>query len=139
MTGRIKEIDRFHQIKVCFYYYSRRFYIDRNDTDCVPIRHQDRLRARRLTPSQITMLEEAWKARPEARVEDLAAAPLQQEADPVALRYEVRNPPCSNHMCAKCMLRILQLPFSSKKPTLWHCDTRYVTHPVVTTWMRSAC
>ena len=51
---------------------------------------QEKLRARHLSATQVTRLEEAWKARPEARVEDLDAPGEDEEAAPVALRYEVR-------------------------------------------------
>lgn len=50
---------------------------------------QEKLRARHLSPAQITRLEEAWKARPDAKVEDLEAPGEDEEAAPVALRYEV--------------------------------------------------
>lgn len=50
---------------------------------------QEKLRARRLTGKQIVRLEEAWKAKPDAKVEDLDAPGEDKEAEPVALRYEV--------------------------------------------------
>lgn len=50
---------------------------------------QEKLRARRLTGTQIMRLEEAWKAKPDAKVEDLDAPGEDEEAQPVALRYEV--------------------------------------------------
>ena len=57
---------------------------------------QEKLRARHLTNSQITRLEELWKVNPGAVVEDLDQQPgVDEEANPVALRYEVREPiPC---------------------------------------------
>ncbi|KAI8467101.1 MAG: P-loop containing nucleoside triphosphate hydrolase protein [Monoraphidium minutum] len=55
----------------------------------------ERLRARRLTPQQIGALEELWKARPEAGLDDLEAAEEEgggggkaAELMPVALRYD---------------------------------------------------
>jgi regulator of nonsense transcripts 1 len=51
---------------------------------------QEKLRARRLTASQIVRLEEVWKAKPDAKVEDLDAPGEDEEAQPVALRYEVQ-------------------------------------------------
>lgn len=51
---------------------------------------QEKLRARHLSNSQITRLEELWKLNPAAKVEDLDHQPgLDEEANPVALRYEV--------------------------------------------------
>lgn len=51
---------------------------------------QEKLRARHLTNAQITRLEELWKVNPAAKVEDLDQQPGEdQEANPVALRYEV--------------------------------------------------
>ena len=50
---------------------------------------QEKLRARRLAAAQIVRLEEVWKARPDAKVEDLDAPGEDEEAQPVALRYEV--------------------------------------------------
>lgn len=55
---------------------------------------EERLRARRLTPQQIGALEELWKARPEAGLDDLDEAGGADgggkvaELMPVALRYE---------------------------------------------------
>ncbi len=57
---------------------------------------QEKLRARHLSPAQITRLEEAWKARPETKVEDLDAPGEDEEAAPVALRYEVGIRPAAH-------------------------------------------
>jgi hypothetical protein len=60
---------------------------------------QEKLRARRLSASQIVRLEEVWKAKPDAKVEDLDAPGEDEEAQPVALRYEVhlsRMANCTN-------------------------------------------
>ena len=54
---------------------------------------QEKLRARRLAAAQIVRLEEVWKAKPDAKVEDLEAPGEDEEAQPVALRYEVRLMP----------------------------------------------
>ncbi len=51
---------------------------------------QEKLRARHLTGAQIARLEDAWKTRPDAKVDDLSAPDAAEEPDPVALRYEVR-------------------------------------------------
>lgn len=51
---------------------------------------QEKLRARHLTNAQIARLEELWKSNPRATVEDLDHQPgVDEEANPVALRYEV--------------------------------------------------
>lgn len=51
---------------------------------------EERLRSRRLTPQQVTALEELWKAAPEARLEDLEGGPEEPENQltPAVLRYE---------------------------------------------------
>ncbi|KAF8065906.1 UPF1 [Scenedesmus sp. PABB004] len=51
---------------------------------------EERARGRRLTPQQVSALEELWKARPEARADDLDAAGEEpaSSATPVVLRYD---------------------------------------------------
>jgi len=60
-------------------------------SEASPLFVQEKLRARHLTNAQITRLEELWKQNPGAKVEDLDQQPgVDEEANPVALRYEVR-------------------------------------------------
>jgi regulator of nonsense transcripts 1 len=49
---------------------------------------QEVLRARRITSSQITKLEELWKENPNATLEDLEKPGVDDDAQPVLLRYE---------------------------------------------------
>ncbi|KAK9810079.1 hypothetical protein WJX72_004466 [[Myrmecia] bisecta] len=49
---------------------------------------QEKLRARRVTTSQIVRLEEMWKANPTASVEDIDKPGENDEPAPVALRYD---------------------------------------------------
>ena len=60
---------------------------------------QEKLRARHLSNGQMTRLEELWKLNPAAKVDDLDQQPgLDEEANPVALRYEVRLPGAEDHI-----------------------------------------
>eukprot|EP00850_Spirogloea_muscicola_P006406 SM000030S11415 [mRNA] locus=s30:550389:559550:- [translate_table: standard] len=49
---------------------------------------QEQLRARQVSAAQINKLEELWKSAPEATLEDLEKPGVDDEPQPVALRYE---------------------------------------------------
>jgi regulator of nonsense transcripts 1 len=49
---------------------------------------QEQLRARQITATQINKLEELWKSAPEATLEDLEKPGVDDEPQPVQLRYE---------------------------------------------------
>eukprot|EP00898_Chlorokybus_atmophyticus_P007745 jgi/Chlat1/7972/Chrsp69S00590 len=49
---------------------------------------QEQLRARQISAQQINRIEELWKANPEATLEDLEKPGVDEEPQPVALRYE---------------------------------------------------
>ena len=83
---------------------------------------QEKLRARHLSGAQLTRLEELRKTNPAAKVEDLDAQPgLDEEPNPVALRYEVRSTaaacwqqpcdePCrSGRICSEFMASALHM------------------------------
>ena len=49
---------------------------------------QEQLRARQISATQIGKVEELWRANPEASLEDLEKPGVDDEPQPVALRYE---------------------------------------------------
>jgi regulator of nonsense transcripts 1 len=53
--------------------------------------HQQQMRVRQITTSKINRLEELWKEHPEAIVEDLDRPGIDEEPEPVRLRYEDGN------------------------------------------------
>lgn len=53
--------------------------------------HQQQMRVRQITTSKINRLEELWKDHPEATVEDLDRPGIDEEPEPVHLRYEDGN------------------------------------------------
>jgi regulator of nonsense transcripts 1 len=53
--------------------------------------HQQQMRVRQITTSRITRLEELWKEHPEATVEDLDRPGIDEDPEPVRLRYEDGN------------------------------------------------
>lgn len=53
--------------------------------------HQHQMRVRQITTSRINRLEELWKEHPEATVEDLDRPGIDEEPEPVRLKYEDGN------------------------------------------------
>ena len=49
---------------------------------------QEQLRARQISAQQINKLEELWKANPDASLEDLEKPGVDDEPQPVSLKYE---------------------------------------------------
>ena len=49
---------------------------------------QEQLRARQISATQIGKVEELWRGNPEASLEDLEKPGVDDEPQPVALRYE---------------------------------------------------
>ena len=49
---------------------------------------QEQLRARQISAQQINKVEELWKTNPEATLEDLEKPGVDDEPQPVALKYE---------------------------------------------------
>lgn len=49
---------------------------------------QEQLRARQISAQQINKVEELWKANPDASLEDLEKPGVDDEPQPVALKYE---------------------------------------------------
>ena len=49
---------------------------------------QEQLRARQISAQQINKIEELWKTNPDASLEDLEKPGVDDEPQPVALKYE---------------------------------------------------
>lgn len=49
---------------------------------------QEQLRARQISAQQINKVEELWKTNPDASLEDLEKPGVDDEPQPVALKYE---------------------------------------------------
>ena len=49
---------------------------------------QEQLRARQISAQQINKVEELWKSNPDASLEDLEKPGVDDEPQPVALKYE---------------------------------------------------
>lgn len=83
-------------VKVSFSHFSKRdetyqiYYLESLLTLCtsqVPS-EQEQLRARQISAQQINKIEELWKSNPDASLEDLEKPGVDDEPQPVALKYE---------------------------------------------------
>ena len=96
---------------------------------------QEKLRARHLTGPQLTRLEELWKTNPSAKVEDLDAQPgVDEEPNPVALRYEVSSDVCIADMRWQGMRSFVPSLQSDVRSRLTPCHAGRPQPSAGTTW-----